>query len=79
MAGLEEAVQQAERTVLQNGGFAKSQADDVSVAAVTLAPLEAPSHAHGVIAIARHGQAFTDDDREVPSSLGSRPLRRLRT
>ena len=70
LAGLEDALQQAERAALQDGGFAESRAGAVSVAAVTLGPLEAPSRAQGVIAVARQGQPFTDDDREVLRSLG---------
>ena len=70
LAGLEDAVQQAERDALENGGFAESQAAGVSIAAVTLGPLDAPSRAHGVITVARYGQPFTDDDREVLRSLG---------
>jgi diguanylate cyclase (GGDEF)-like protein len=43
----------------------------VSVAAVTLGPLEPPSRAHGVISVARRGRPFTHDDREVLRSLGA--------
>ena len=70
LTGLEEAVLQAERAALEDGGFAESKAPGVSVAAVTLGPLESPSRAYGVIAVARPGQPFTDDDREVLRSLG---------
>jgi diguanylate cyclase (GGDEF)-like protein len=70
LTGLEEAVLQAERAALEGGGFAESEGAGVSVAAVTLGPLESPSRAYGVIAVARHGQTFTDDDREVLRSLG---------
>jgi diguanylate cyclase (GGDEF)-like protein len=70
LAGLDDAVQQAERAAMENGGFAESHAGGVSVAAVTLGPLEAPSRAHGVITVVRRGEPFTDDDREVLRSLG---------
>jgi diguanylate cyclase (GGDEF)-like protein len=70
LTGLEDAVLQAERAALEDGGFAESEGAGVSVAAVTLGPLESPSRAYGVIAVARHGQPFTDDDREVLRSLG---------
>ena len=56
--------------MLENDGFAESEAGGVSVAAVTLGPLEQPTGAHGVITVARHGPPFTDDDREVLRSLG---------
>ena len=60
----------AEQAALENGRFAEAQAGAVSVAAVTLGPLEQPSRAHGVIAVARQGRPFSDDDREVLRSLG---------
>jgi diguanylate cyclase (GGDEF)-like protein len=70
LAGLEDAIQEAERAALEDGGFAEQRAGGVSIAAVTVGPLEAPSRAHWVITVARHGQPFDDDDREVLRSLG---------
>jgi diguanylate cyclase (GGDEF)-like protein len=71
LAGIEDAVQRAERAALQNGGLGEEQAGGVSIAAVTLGPLEPRRRAHGVIAVARRGRPFTDDDREVLRSLGA--------
>jgi diguanylate cyclase (GGDEF)-like protein len=71
LSGLEDAVEQAERAALQNGGFGEQQMEGVSVAAVTLGVAESRGEAHGVIAVARRGRPFTDDDREVLRSLGA--------
>jgi diguanylate cyclase (GGDEF)-like protein len=71
LAGFEDAVEQAERAALANGGFAEERAAGASVAAVTLGPLEQPSRAHGMITVARRHRPFTDDDREVLQSLGA--------
>lgn len=70
LAGLEDGVQKAELAALENGGFAEERVGGASIAAVALGPLEAPSRAHGMISVVRHGQPFTDDDREVLRSLG---------
>jgi diguanylate cyclase (GGDEF)-like protein len=69
--GLEDAVEQAERAALQNGGFGEEQAAGTSIAAIALGVPESRGEAHGVIAVARHGRPFTDDDREVLRSLGA--------
>lgn len=71
LAGLEDAVERAERAALQNGGLGEQQAAGRSVAAVTLGVPESHGEAHGVIAVARGGRPFTDDDREVLRSLGA--------
>jgi diguanylate cyclase (GGDEF)-like protein len=71
LSGLEEAVEQAERAALQNGGFGEGQVAGTNVAAVTLGVPESRGEAHGVIAVARRGRPFTDDDREVLRSLGA--------
>jgi diguanylate cyclase (GGDEF)-like protein len=71
LSGLDEAVEQAERAALQNGGFGEEQAAGTSVAAVTLGVAGSRDEAHGVIAVARRGRPFTDDDREVLRSLGA--------
>ncbi|MBV9607308.1 MAG: diguanylate cyclase [Solirubrobacterales bacterium] len=71
LAGLEDAIAQAENAALQNGGFAEELAAGTSVAAVALRVPESHADAHGVIAIARRGRPFTDDDRQVLCSLGA--------
>jgi diguanylate cyclase (GGDEF)-like protein len=69
--GVEEAVAHAERVALQNGGFGEEQAPGTNVAAVALGVPESRGEAYGVIAVARRGRPFTDDDREVLCSLGA--------
>ncbi len=71
LTGVEDAVAQAERTALQNGGFGEEKAAGTTVAAVTLGAPESHGEAHGVIAVARAGRPFTNDDREVLRSLGA--------
>ena len=71
LAGLEEVVREAERAALKNRGVAEAHNAAVSVAAVTLGPLEPGERAHGVITVARRGRPFTDDDVEVLRSLGA--------
>ncbi|MGN6871710.1 MAG: diguanylate cyclase [Solirubrobacteraceae bacterium] len=68
---LEDAFEQAEGAALQNGGLGEEQAAGTSVVAVTLGVPESRGEAHGVIAVARRGRPFTDDDREVLRSLGA--------
>jgi diguanylate cyclase (GGDEF)-like protein len=69
--GLEDAVEQAERAALQDGGLGEEQLAGTNVAAVALGVPESRGQAHGVIAVARRGRPFTDDDREVLRSLAA--------
>jgi diguanylate cyclase (GGDEF)-like protein len=71
LRGLEDAFEQAERAALQDGGLGEEHVAGTSVAAVTLGAPESRGEAHGVIAVARSGRPFTDDDREVLRSLGA--------
>ncbi len=71
LAGLEEVVTEAERAALANGGLGEAHTAAVSVAAVSLGPLEPHARAHGVITVARRGRPFTDDDLDVLRSLGA--------
>ena len=71
LAGLQDAVEKAERSALQNGGFGEVRAAGTAVAAVTLGVPDSRGEAHGVIAVARAGRPFTNDDREVLRSLGA--------
>ncbi len=71
LRGLEDAVQQAELAALQDGGFGEEQAAGTCVAAVTMAIPESRGRTHGVIAVARRGRPFSDDDRDVLRSLGA--------
>lgn len=69
--GLEDAVYEAERAALRDGGLGEAQAGSAYVAAVTLAPLTSGSRAHGVVTVARRDRPFTEDDRDVLRSLGA--------
>ena len=71
LAGLEEVVREAERAALSNGGIAEAHTAAVSVAAVTLDPLEPSQRAHGVISVARRERPLSQDDLEVLRSLGA--------
>jgi diguanylate cyclase (GGDEF)-like protein len=70
LKGLDDAFEQAERAALQNGGFGEEQAAGTGVVAVALGVPESRGGPYGVIAVARRGRPFTDDDREVLRSLG---------
>ena len=61
---------EAELHALRNGGVGEAHTAAVSVASVTLGPLETHNHAHGVITVARRGRPFTEDDLDVLRSLG---------
>lgn len=71
LAGIEDAIGQAEGAAFENGGFSEKQVAGVSVAAVALDATEPNGRPHGVITVVRRGHAFTDDDREVLRSLGA--------
>ena len=71
LGGLEEVVHEAERAALANRGVGEAHTAAVSVAAVTLGPLEPQARAHGVITVARRGRPFSDDDLDVLRSLGA--------
>jgi diguanylate cyclase (GGDEF)-like protein len=71
LAGVEDLVQRAEQAALDNGGFGEEHAAGVTVAAMTVGPLDSHRRAHGLITVARHGQPFSDDDREVLRSLAA--------
>jgi len=71
LAGLEDAVHQAERAALTNGGVGEASTTGMSVAAITLGPLEPQKRAHGVMTVARPGRPFSEDDLDVLRSLGA--------
>jgi diguanylate cyclase (GGDEF)-like protein len=71
LAGLEQAVLEAERYALERGELGEAQADETSVAAVPLLPHEPGGRVHGVISVGRHGRPFSDDDRDILRSLAS--------
>jgi diguanylate cyclase (GGDEF)-like protein len=70
-AGIEEAIHDAERYALASGGLGEACAGETWVMAVALGTIAATRRSHGVITVARHERAFTDDDRDVLRSLAS--------
>ena len=71
LAGLEAEVLEAERAALTNGALGLSGEREVSIAAVTLAPLEPRGRVEGVITVARRGQPFDQDEADLLRSLAS--------
>jgi diguanylate cyclase (GGDEF)-like protein len=71
LAGLEAEVLEAERAALASGDLGLSGEEGVSVAAVTLAPLDPGGRTEGVITVVRHGQPFGEDESDLLRSLAS--------
>ncbi len=71
LTGLEHQIYDAERSALGAAGLGEVAADEVSVAAIALSPVEPGGRAHGLITVGRRGRPFTDDDREILRSLAS--------
>ena len=71
LSGLKDAVREAERAALSDGGLGEQQVAGASVAAVALGVPESRGRTFGVITLARRGWPFSDDDREVLRSLGA--------
>ena len=67
------------RHALDDGGFGEEHAAGVTVAALTVGPVEPHRKAQGLITVARHGGAFSDDDREVLRSLAAEAALALET
>jgi diguanylate cyclase (GGDEF)-like protein len=71
LVGAEDKVLAAERAALDAGGFGEADAGKHSIAAVALRPIETGGRAHGVITVVSNGRRFTNDDRDVLSSLAA--------
>jgi diguanylate cyclase (GGDEF)-like protein len=71
LGGAEDRVLAAERAALEAGGFGEADADERSIAAVALRPIETGGRAHGVITVVSNGRRFTNDDRDVLRSLAA--------
>jgi diguanylate cyclase (GGDEF)-like protein len=71
LAGLEDRIYEAELAALSSGSLGESLADDVHVASVPLGPLGSGRRAPGVISVARRGNPFSDDERELLRSLAA--------
>jgi diguanylate cyclase (GGDEF)-like protein len=71
LAGLEEQVQEAERSALAQRGLGEAASGQTTVASVALGPIEPGGRAHGLITVGRNSGGFSDDDRDVLRSLAS--------
>jgi len=71
LAGLEEAIYEAERQALSaDGGVGQAAAGDVHVATVALGPIVPGGPTHGLITVCRE-EAFTRDDMELLRTLAA--------
>jgi diguanylate cyclase (GGDEF)-like protein len=70
LAGLETAVQEAERSALSTGDLGEAHDDHKgSIVTVALGVIEPGGRAHGLITAGRREREFTEDDREILRSL----------
>lgn len=69
LGDFEAAVLEAEARTLRTGLLSEISHGDLHVAAIALVPREPGARAHGVLTVARRGDDFTDDDRELLKSL----------
>jgi diguanylate cyclase (GGDEF)-like protein len=65
------AVLEAEAGALHSGLLNEVNADGLHVASVALAARERGARVHGVITVARRGEPFSEDDRDLLKSLGA--------
>lgn len=65
LAGLEQLVLEAEREALYVSRLREVDRDGAAVAAVPLGMIEGADLARGLITVARQGEPFSDDDRDV--------------
>ena len=71
LARMEEQVEEAERAALRTGGLGEARSEKTNVVSIALAPIESGGRSHGLITVGRHGETFTDDDRELLRWLAS--------
>jgi diguanylate cyclase (GGDEF)-like protein len=71
LAGLEDAVHDAERAALGDGTTGEATSSDVHIASVALGAIESTGRAHGLITVAREGRPFTENDRDLLRSLAA--------
>lgn len=69
--GLEAPIHEAERAALAGDGVGQATADHLHFATVALGSISPGGPTHGLITVARRGQAFTDDDVELLRSLAT--------
>jgi diguanylate cyclase (GGDEF)-like protein len=71
LTGLEQAIRDAEREALSDGGLGESVADQHHVASAPLLPIEPGGRVHGLITVGRNGRPFSDDERAILRSLAA--------
>jgi len=72
LAGMQDAIYQAEQQALEARDVGSGESDAGSVLAVPLGPLESDGRLHGLLTVARSGAGFSGDDRDVLRSLATR-------
>ncbi|MGH2856216.1 MAG: diguanylate cyclase [Solirubrobacteraceae bacterium] len=71
LAGLEEAIYEAERLALAGDGVGEASAEGAQLATVALGPMSPRGPTHGLITVCREGRAFTEDDLELLRTLAA--------
>jgi diguanylate cyclase (GGDEF)-like protein len=71
LSGLGELVVDSERHALATGNLGEAQGERVSVASLPLGPYSEIGRPHGLLTVARHGEPFSDDDRDLLRSLAN--------
>jgi diguanylate cyclase (GGDEF)-like protein len=69
--GLESALDEAERTVLNTEDVGQGNSDASHVISVPMGTAESGGYIHGLITVVRPGDAFSADDRELLRSLAA--------
>jgi diguanylate cyclase (GGDEF)-like protein len=68
---VEEALREAERTVLEAGDIGEAGKGSTHVIAVPMGTAESGGYIHGLITVVRPGEPFSADDRELLRSLAA--------
>jgi diguanylate cyclase (GGDEF)-like protein len=71
LAGIEDALLEAERMALGSEDLGRAREGDLEVLAAALRPMRRGSRAHGLVSVARRGRPFGDDEAELLRSLAS--------
>ncbi len=69
LTGVESTVLAAEQAALQDRALGEAIGTDEAVLAVPLEPISADGRPSGLITVGRHGQPFSDDDKDLLQSL----------
>lgn len=72
LAGLDDAIFDAERRALEDDGIGQACDGDMQIAAVALGEMVPDGPTHGLITVCREGRGFTGEDLELLRSLAAR-------